>query len=704
MASRGASFEGPNTLAPVDRPSTRARGWRLSASTSRLAPPNLLSLLCLGVWLCGACDDGGNTKPAEDVAEIEQADEVSDTTAPVSDSTVRFDFNAAATDFFAFPYPNDLRVTASGGPDLGAFPDNGKKLLQDLKADIGLTSQGFSPHQAVYFAFEDAIEPSSVPDNAGIAISRDATVYLINLEKGSPAYGHKMLADVKLYPEAQTFHPANLLSIRPVYGFPLRTGELHAAVVTKRVEMSGHLLVKPNPLWEDMRTSVLPPAGVPAEVHAQTRKLLSDLDTAGIDPDDVLVATPFTVGDPALTLNAINAAVTALPFPIPSPITLAETTQDYLLYEGTFPLVEYLSGTPPFSDGEGRVVLESGAPVPVRTIDAKYSFTTPTMPVEVPEFALVVNVQDLGADRTSFAAREGAVLAAANIATISFEPPLSGSRNPTSTPSRELFFNLLLEKPITARGVLLQQAADQLQLLKLIELITIPPEISPVGIAIELQTDPLVMMGQGFGGRGLALTLGLEPRINSAVLSSSGGGYGLMLAQGEYDGHFFAAELAAAIGASSGEVLDESHPVIALLYQPTLDPVDPLNLAYRYHLQSVASPKDVLMFLGTKDTEASPASVMALAAAGRIPPVAPLQLASPIWGMAEMSPLDPPVQLNIDVANVTDCRRDPCKVTAGVVSYPMGPFVIYDSDDAQNRYTNFVSWALRDIPVILPTE
>jgi len=69
-----------------------------------------------------------------------------------------------------------------------------------------------------------------------------------------------------------------------------------------------------------------------------------------------------------------------------------------------------------------------------------------------------------------------------------------------------------------------------------------------------------------------------------------------------------------------------------------------------------------------------------------------------------MSPLDPPVQLNIDVANVTDCRRDPCKVTAGVVSYPMGPFVIYDSDDAQNRYTNFVSWALRDIPVILPTE
>lgn len=690
--SRGVSFEG---LGSVDRGSTRA--WGL-----RLAPKSLLLLLSFCAWTCAACDDGPSTKVVEDTTQVDAVEEV-EVSDPVSEYSVRFDFNAASTDFFAFPFPNDLRVTADGGPDLSAFPDNGKQVLEDLKAELGSGTQGFSPHQAVYFAFEDAIVPSSVPNNAGIAISSDASVFIINLEKGSPSYGKKMLADVKIYPNAGTFHPANLLSIRPVYGFPLRTGERHAAVVSKRVELSGNLPVKPNPFWEEIRSSVLPPAGVPPEVHSQTRALIGDLEAAGIDPDDVLVATPFTVGDPSYAINAINTAVKTMEFPIPSAITLAENTADYLVYEGTFPLVEFLEGTAPFDTG-GRVAFENGAPVAVRTIDAKFAFTTPVMPVEVPEFHLVANVQDLGSTHTSFASKEGAVLAAANIATVSFEPPLSGSRNPTTTPSRDLFYDLLLNKPLAARGVLLQQAADQLQLLKMIELISVPADISPVGVNLELRTDPLVMMGQGFGGRGLALTLGLEPRISSAVLSSTGGGYGLMLAQGGFDDLLFADELGATLGVASGEVLDESHPVIALLYQPALDPVDPLNIAYRYHTQSVESPKDVLMFMGSRDFEASPASVMALAAAGHIPPVAPLLSASPIWGMAEMSPVDAPVQLNIDVQNVSNCRRDPCQVTAGVVSYPLGPYIIYESPDAQNRYMNFVSWAIRDIPVILPSQ
>src|SRR5690606_24939267 len=128
-----------------------------------------------------------------------------------------------------------------------------------------------------------------------------------------------------------------------------------------------------------------------------------------------------------------------------------------------------------------------------------------------------------------------------------------------------------------------QNVADQLQLLRFIELVQIPADISPLMEPIGFATEPLVMMGHSFGAQTLALMLGLVPRIHGAVISEGGGTAAISLVQRKGNGIDIQAALELLLGLDSDEVLDQNHPVVGLIAQPLLDAADPINVAHRWH-------------------------------------------------------------------------------------------------------------------------
>jgi len=71
-------------------------------------------------------------------------------------------FQLAPVDFFAQPWPSDLRYGADGRIDLTGFPE-GDTLVQDLVDAAARECTGFSVGGAVYFSFDAEVDPASLP-------------------------------------------------------------------------------------------------------------------------------------------------------------------------------------------------------------------------------------------------------------------------------------------------------------------------------------------------------------------------------------------------------------------------------------------------------------------------------------------------------------------------------------------------------------
>ena len=123
----------------------------------------------------------------------------------------RFDPAAAlqGNDFFALPYPTDLRRTATG-IDLSGFPNPEKaSLLVDY--EIAMREQpGFGQASALYASFDAPIDPASVTADS---------VQLVDLQTAE-----RIPLQTKWFAQASLFVPANTLALLPLYGMPLRQG------------------------------------------------------------------------------------------------------------------------------------------------------------------------------------------------------------------------------------------------------------------------------------------------------------------------------------------------------------------------------------------------------------------------------------------------------------------------------------------------
>src|SRR6185503_16661562 len=125
------------------------------------------------------------------------------------------------SDFYALPYPNDLHMAADGTVDLSIYPRLPGILTDYVNAfDDGIRGAGLN--SAVYFRFDGAIDPATLPQDANASIDPAATAFLVDITPGSPTYGMREPLIAHYVEASYDFIGPFWVALLPVPGFPLR--------------------------------------------------------------------------------------------------------------------------------------------------------------------------------------------------------------------------------------------------------------------------------------------------------------------------------------------------------------------------------------------------------------------------------------------------------------------------------------------------
>ena len=689
-------------------PFRAVRSKRSQVNTHKLAVSFVFLFWCSTIVAsCG--DEDGNTDatPAVDAGTTDTTDmsePLPDVAYPEYGVTARFDLEAARDDdFFAFPYPSDLRLSNIGGPDLSSFPDDigAVVLIQDAIEATEQTVKGFSNIGVVYFTFEGELDTETMPADFWATVEDDASIYLIDISPESAWFGRRMPVTVRYRLDRGRYWAPNTISLQPLYGFPLRAGTTYAAVVTTNV----------------MGTSGLPAIGPPefraifddgaaeTEIGAHYAPFVEALDTLGIHRNTIAVATVFTTGAPHEELRRLRTWMyETFEQPEAENVFLAQDGDLYDIYEGTFYMEDFLDGRTPFRNfGEGTLtVAENGEPATRNPVELRFALSIPSG--EPPEngWPIVLYSHGTGGTYLSFAnggtARE---LAYRGIAGFGLDQPLHGERNPTSDDDLDLIVALSVSNIVIGRDMLRQHAADLFQATRLLRAgIEIPAGISSIGEVIRTDPDRVAFLGHSQGAQVGALFLPLEPEIRTGVYSEGAGGAAITLMERKENGIDIAAIVATALGlVTDDEPLVEYHPAVGVVIQPLLDPADPLS----YGRFTILEPPDgvahdLLMTEGLQDAMTPPRGIEALASVSGLPIAEPVVSDIVSNAFQEIPSMALPVSENLPA-------RGGVRTTGALLQFPgRNHYLVSRDAGAQYQVFEFLRTGLEGSAVIYPAE
>src|SRR5215470_9157286 len=128
---------------------------------SRVAPIADLAAACSAS--SGAAPDGGSS--------------------PDGGAAVTALFETTPSDFYALPFPNDLRLRADGTIDLSDYP-RPSAFIGNWVDTFAKWSGGFGTNSAIYFRFSGPIDPATLPATPADSVGDTASVYLAELATG----------------------------------------------------------------------------------------------------------------------------------------------------------------------------------------------------------------------------------------------------------------------------------------------------------------------------------------------------------------------------------------------------------------------------------------------------------------------------------------------------------------------------------------
>ncbi|MCC6624798.1 MAG: hypothetical protein IT385_26345 [Deltaproteobacteria bacterium] len=634
-------------------------------------------------------DDDASAETAE-TAEVDVAPEVVDTTSPGS---FRWDPAAVApADFYAYPWPSDLRTLASGAPDLAAFPTD-KSLVDILGLAIDAVeagAPGFSPLSSAYFGLGVDLDPASL----------EGRVLLVDVTRGE-----RLRATVEWNAAGGGYWPARTLAVHPDYQVPPRAGSRLAAIVTTGVTTADGAPLEAPAIVKNLDLA----AGPEAE---SLRRLLPALADLGLTRDDLIAWTTWPTSDPMAELRALAAWVAREPAPATSGLALVERKTTYDRYQGELTIVEAFSGTPPYTEpfGAGLIaVLPSGAPATPKSVTIPFTLTVPRTSMPDGGFPLVLYGHGLGEDHTGFLRTAAAPLAARGVAVIGLDPPLQGARNTTTTSDRELVIALSVGNIVGGREILRQGVLDALQLARVVAApgFVVPADVAPDGAELRFDAARLGWFGHSEGAQIGALLLPLAPAIGPAVFSEGGGGAAitmLVLKLPEID---VGAAVSRLLGVDQGvERWALGHPLVTAVIQPLLDPADPLHLArhiFREPLSSGDTPgvaHDLVMLEGFLDALTPPVSIEALASAAGLPIAEPVARAIDGLDAQQIGSVTLPATGNLPPA--TEGARRPA---GALLQLPEEDhYIIYFNAPVRNQLMDFLASALAGAATLAPAE
>lgn len=564
------------------------------------------------------------------------------------------------------PWPSDLYLDASGF--VGEVPGIERLAAATSTIADGLRSlDGFGRSTGAVFFVDSEVDPASLPRTLTEATARNASVFFVDVDPGSNAFGTRYPAFAKFLPTL------GCISVIPVPGVVLPPGTRHAAVLTDRVHTAAGL-----PLFADdelERLAAAAPRSTPAE------RLYGDaidrlVETRAVrHRSDVASLAVFTTSRRARELPQLRARLQDEPAPQilydpeeAAPYTVAvfgvatsPSLEDWLGYPDVdengieWPGGDNAGGiahdrigavvsaafvAPSFLDrGTRRFVRDSSTDeylLADPTAKIPVTLVIPRQPPPPEGYPVVIHGHGLSNHRGSMlgVANE---LARAGFAMIGIDDVLHGTRLgstrdrvnvypgpyegpdgiPDTAPFPVSFFAGFADF-VSMTDNFRQTVLDQTSLVRLIrnpELDLAPLATAVGGFMPRLDPERIYWSGGSLGGIIGATTVAVEPEIHAAALQVPGAGFLQFITTTSAELSPLVGGLATAtLRVQGSEAIDEFHPVALLLAMIT-EAGDPI--AYAPHvfgepLLPERTPPDVLVTYAPYDEVLPNISTVAL--------------------------------------------------------------------------------------------
>ena len=452
-------------------------------------------------------------------------------------STVYFELDGAIAEpatFWDHPFPSDLRLAASGAPEMTGFPNPRNVPLLAQLVSVVDERRGWSTMPTAYVRFT-----APVPERALTDLLADEVV-LLDIDEASPERGTRFPIVARTLAK-DAYVPEGLVAFAPRPGITLRAGTRYAYVV--REAFAPGFVAPAN--FAALAAGRTPSGARGAEAAALFSPLWSALELAGIPKSEVLVATVFTTGDEVARVRARSEAIrTAFQPRITGLALVGGATHDgFCQLAGTITMPQFQKGTPPF-DVDGRFVVDAND-VPQKQGDLAVPVT-----ITIPKSAMPVGgwplyqffhgsggvstgLVDLGYSPTPDDMPEpgkgpGYVVAQHGIAAVSAALPANPERLPGASEYAYLNINNLAAFPFTfQQGVLEQRLLTDAMLA-----LSIPSTVlagCATGGPHTFDATKLVAGGQSMGGMYTNMVAAVEPRFGAVVPTGAGGFWNLMI-------------------------------------------------------------------------------------------------------------------------------------------------------------------------------
>jgi pimeloyl-ACP methyl ester carboxylesterase len=615
-------------------------------------------------------------------------------------SGVALEFKVAdqQADFFERPWPADLRRTGTGTIDLAGFPNpTQSSLLADWLITAEENTRGFGTNSAIYFAFDGALDPDSLPGPAQ-SVSESATVFLVDLSDG-PDRGQKIPLAVSFLESERQFTPQNTLVLRPVLGFPLRSNTRYAAVVTRTVKSKAGNLLGAVSDFERTKYKQAPENVAVRQWWDLLNPTYDELEQMNlVERGNVAALTVFTTQNVVEEMDRIRDFVAERPVPAVSDWQQLAERDDVFVYEGWFEMPGYQAGTPPDFEGGGGFVFDGdGTPLIQRTEQIAFTLAVPKDTPPQAGWPLVMYHHGTGGSRFSFCNSSTDVcdlLARKKIASIGIDQPMHAERNPWGRDETTITFNI--NNVQAFRDNFRQGGADLLVLRRMIEGLAVPAGISATGQQVDFDNSKVAYMGHSQGGISGPIYLGTAKDVVGAVLSAAGGGLNVVILERQ-DPIDIRGALVLVMMLEDSE-FDLEHPIVNL-FQTFAERADQLNYARRYIQEPPqgSAAKHLFYSEGLHDAMTMPKQIENLAAVSGCALMKPVTREFESMLLRGVTPLDPPVS-----GNASGPAGQP--VTAVLAQYPDdGHYAIFDNPDAIRHYTDFMeSLMYSEVPSVGP--
>jgi pimeloyl-ACP methyl ester carboxylesterase len=536
-----------------------------------------------------------------------------------------------AGDFWDAPFPSDHRVRDdTRRVDISGFPAPvGVRIVEQTKALLDDQVQGWSLAGAVYLPVDRGVDPAHLPDLAG-SVKRDATVFLVDVDRESPHVGERHPIEVAVRDYADGIGPPHAIVALPLQGLPLAPRTRYALVAsTELFDVDQHTLA-PSPAVAALARGE-GPEGWRADVRDQYLDAVAVLGEQGVELDRIAGLTVFTTGRPTRDIDHVFDAAQQLGGMriLVNPTIQSTESPDFCVYEGTFDVPDFQSGTPPFTNDGGTFVFDEDR-VPRAFPDpgcgavphdgracGHFTVTVPRNAGLPETFPVVVFVRTgAGGDQplvnrgphtepgvdvplTGYAG----TFARAGWAAVQFDGPLGGPlRNPQGADEQFLIFNV--NNPGGMRDTLRQSAVELALVPDLLDKLYLAASTCP-GMPdiisrkyMRFASDGLVLFGHSMGATIAPVAAALQPKYRGLLLSGAGGSWieNVVHKQKPVE----VAPLAATLLGVDVDALDAFHPALTLV-QWAGEPADTPMYASLLDREEPDDRPHVLMMQGLVD-------------------------------------------------------------------------------------------------------